>query len=128
MTTSFPQEPTDEIRAILDELETDFGREVERLREKRNNLIAEGWLFETSFDLWFPTPRTSDRARELLAEAAYHVAHGQDPGWLTVRLYLRFDDEEIDRASEQIDAVVSSCGGGVEGSSTDLSRRRRPDS
>jgi hypothetical protein len=44
MTTSYPQEPADEIHSILEEAERRFAREVETLNEERKRLIAEGWL------------------------------------------------------------------------------------
>jgi hypothetical protein len=129
MTTSYPQKPADEIRSMLDEAQTRFEREVERLAEDRNRLLAEGWLFETSFDVWFPTEGAVRSGTEALGQNGYGVRSvDEDPRWLSVPVYLPFDDDAIAGAALEIDAVVTPFGGGVEGSQTDLDRRRRPES
>jgi hypothetical protein len=127
MRTSFPQEPADETRAILDRLEREWPLEVERLKEERNKLISEGWLFETRFYLYFPTPENAARGRDLLSENGYDV-HGPlgASRSLIVRVYLPLDDDAFADAQQEIDGVVAPCGGSVETSRIELSRRRRP--
>jgi hypothetical protein len=127
VTTSYPREPADEIRAILEDQEIEFEREVERLKEERNKLISEGWLFDTRFYLYFPTPGDAARGRDLLGENGYEV-HGPlgASRALIVRAYLPLEDNAFADAQTEIDAVVAPCDGAAETSRIELSRRRRP--
>jgi hypothetical protein len=127
VTTSFPQEPADEIRAMLEDAERNFAQEAAKLKAERNQLIAEGWRFETSFDAWFSSESAAREATEALAQNGYDVKRRDDDArWLTVPVYLPLDEPEFDEARRAIDAVVAPFGGGVETSEIDLDRRRRP--
>ena len=127
MTSSYPREPADEIGSILAEAERRFAREEERLKEERKRLIAEGLLFETSFDVWFSSENAARVGAEALAQNGYVVRHrDKDSRWLTVPVYLPLDEREFTEAQLEIDAVVSPFGGGVETSEIDLDRRGRP--
>jgi hypothetical protein len=128
VSTYFPQEPADEIRAIQDETQKRFAKEVERLKAERSRLIAEGWLCETSFYVWCPTTSGTRLAEEALKREGYDVAHEEDPQSLAVRVFLPYDEAEFDRTRRAIDAVVSPHDGAADSSEIDLNNRRRPTS